>query len=325
MSNNLRESLLNKTASLRKTSDIKDGEVPRNSRTQTAPGLAGALAVAQLRVQELEAKGTATALPVLEIGPNPWQPRRNFNEGKMAELAESIREVGLMQPIVVRRVESGYQIVAGERRWRAHKMIGSDNIKAVVAECSDEDMAVLALVENMGRDDLTDYEISLSLQRSAKEFPSRKRLAEALGLSKQGLHRFMAFDGLPQFVRDDLDLKPGLLGGNAAEALSSALRKHGDAALEAVRELWPAVLAGQMEQTKFAPAVVAIATRKGTSAVATERTIDKYFAGKKQAGSLTKDVNSLTLKIKRSMLTDAQEVRIRQLMSELFSERPGPD
>jgi len=325
MSNNLRESLLNKTASLRKTSDIKDGEVPRNSRTQTAPGLAGALAVAQLRVQELEAKGTVSNLPVVEIIPNPWQPRRKFNEAKMAELAESIREVGLMQPIVVRRVETAYQIVAGERRWRSHKMLGLDSIKAVVAECSDEDMAVLALVENMGRDDLADYEISLSLQRSVKEFPNRKRLAEALGLSKQGLHRFLAFDGLPDFIRADLDLQPDLLGGNAAEALSSALKKHGEAALEAAKELWPSVSAGKMEQTKLAAAVVAVATHKGTSAVATERTIDKYFAGKKQAGSLTKDVNSLTLKIKRDVLTDAQEVRIRQLMSELFNENPGQD
>ncbi|MEW1781366.1 ParB/RepB/Spo0J family partition protein [Arthrobacter sp. NPDC080086] len=325
MSNNLRESLLNKTAGLRKTSDIKDGEVPRNNRTQTAPGLAGALAVAQLRVQELEAKGTATELLVVEIGPNPWQPRRKFNEAKMAELAESIREVGLMQPIVVRRVETGYQIVAGERRWRAHKILGLENIKAVVAGCSDEDMAVLALVENMGRDDLSDYEISLSLQRSVKEFPNRKRLAEALGLSKQGLHRFLAFEGLPDFIRADLDLEPGLLGGNAAEALASALKKHGEAAVAAAKELWPSVSSGQMAETKLAPAVIAVATRKGTPAVATERTIDKFFSGKKQAGSLTKDVNSLTLKIKRSMLTDAQEVRIRQLMNELFSENPGQD
>ena len=67
---------------------------------------------------------------VSEIVPNPWQPRQVFNDAKLAQLAESIREAGLVQPIVVRRAGAGYQIVAGERRWRAHKMIGKETIKS---------------------------------------------------------------------------------------------------------------------------------------------------------------------------------------------------
>src|SRR5215469_11808432 len=208
---NMREQLLAKTAGIRKTSSIKEDEVKRTERTQTAPGLAGALAVAQLRVQELEAAGVTSKLAVAEIAPNPWQPRRIFNEAKLSELAESIREVGQVQPIVVRRVESGYQIVAGERRWRAHKVLGLDSINAVVADCSDSDMAVLAMVENVSRDDLSDYEISLSIRRTEKEFPDRKRLAEALGLSRSGLFQFLSFDKLPPFIIKDLDIQPRLL------------------------------------------------------------------------------------------------------------------
>lgn len=319
---NMREQLLAKTAGIRKTSSIKEDEVKRSDRTQTAPGLAGALAVAQLRVQELEAAGVTSQIPVAEIAPNPWQPRRIFNEAKLSELAESIREVGQIQPIVVRRVESGYQIVAGERRWRAHKVLGLDSIKAVVADCSDSDMAVLAMVENVSRDDLSDYEISLSIRRTEKEFPDRKRLAEALGLSRSGLFQFLSFDKLPTFILKDLDIQPRLLGANAAEAIVSAVRKFGEAGLAAAREVWPDVVSGDLEQGKAAGAIKLLATRGATSTTANERSIDKFFAGKEHAGSITKDVNGFAVKVKPGMMTEALEAQIRALISQTFNQHP---
>ncbi|TDG02343.1 MULTISPECIES: ParB/RepB/Spo0J family partition protein [Paraburkholderia] len=319
---NMREQLLAKTAGIRKTSSINEDEVKRTERTQTAPGLAGALAVAQLRVQELEAAGVASQLSVAAIAPNPWQPRRIFNETKLSELAESIREVGQVQPIVVRRVESGYQIVAGERRWRAHKVLGLDSIKAVVADCSDSDMAVLAMVENVSRDDLSDYEISLSIRRTEKEFPDRKRLAEALGLSRSGLFQFLSFDKLPAFILKDLDIQPRLLGANAAEAIVSAIRKFGEAGLSAAREIWPDVVSGELEQGKAAGAIKLLATRGATSASANERSIDKFFAGKEHAGSITKDMNGFSIKFKPGVMTEALEAQIRALISETFNPHP---
>jgi ParB family transcriptional regulator, chromosome partitioning protein len=320
--NNIRDQLLAKTANLRSTAERTPDVSRRANRTETAPGMAGALAAAQLRVQELESTGTTSQLPLTDIVPNPWQPRRVFNEAKLSELAESIREVGLMQPIVVRRVESAYQIVAGERRWRAHKILGAEHIKTVVIECSDQDMIVLALVENMDRDDLTDYEVAISLRRSESEFPSRKRLAEAVGLSRTGLYQFLAFENLPDFMKKDLDLQPALLGCNAAEEIVSALKKHGSEAELAARELWPDVVKGDMAQGKLAPAIIAMVTRRTSGITARERLIEKFFAGKDQAGSITKDVNSFTLKIKTAALTEAQEARIRQLISELYNGEP---
>ncbi len=275
---NMREQLLAKTAGIRKTSAIQKDEIKRNERTQTAPGLAGALAVAQMRVQELESSGVASQLAVAEIVPNPWQPRRVFNDSKLSDLAESIREVGLMQPIVVRRAESGYQIVAGERRWRAHKMLGAETINAVVAEPSDADMAVLALVENVSRDDLSDYEIALSIRQTEKEFPSRSRLAEALGLSRSGLYRFLSFAQLPDYIIRDLELQPFLLGGTAAEAFVTTIRKYGEAGDAAAKEIWPLVATGKMDQGKAASAIKALATqRANTPSAASERSIDKFF------------------------------------------------
>lgn len=320
---NMREQLLAKTAGIRKTSAIQKDEIKRNDRTQTAPGLAGALAVAQMRVQELEATGVTSQLAVADIVPNPWQPRRVFNDAKLSELAESIREVGLMQPVVVRRAEAGYQIVAGERRWRAHKMLGAETIKAVVAEPSDADMAVLALVENVSRDDLADYEIALSIRQTEKEFPSRTRLAEALGLSRSGLYRFLSFAQLPEFVIKDLDLQPTLLGGAAAEAIVTTIRKYGEAGDEAAKEIWPLVVSGKMDQGKAAAAIKALATRQAAAPnSASERSIDKFFSGKEQAGSITKDANGFNIKIKAGVLTDALETQIRQLISDTFHHQP---
>ena len=320
---NMREQLLAKTAGIRATSSINGDEVKRSARTQTAPGLAGALAVAQLRVQELESTGAASQLAVSSVVANPWQPRRVFNEAKLSELAESIREVGLMQPIVVRRFEDIYQIVAGERRWRAHKLIEKDEIKAVVVDCSDADMAVLALVENVSRDDLSDYEIATSLRRTEKEFPDRKRMAEALGMSRSGLYQFLSFENLPDFIRKDLDVQPRLLGGTAAQAIVTAIKKHGESGMKAAVELWPLVAKGDMDQGKIAAAIKALATRQATTAnSASERSIDKFFSGKEHAGSITKDVSGITVKIKSGVLTDAQETQIRELISQMFHAQP---
>jgi ParB family transcriptional regulator, chromosome partitioning protein len=319
---NIRDQMLAKTASLRSTAERTPDASRRASRTETAPGMAGALAAAQLRVQELESTGTTSQVSVTEVVPNPWQPRRVFNEAKLAELAESIREVGLLQPIVVRRVESAYQIVAGERRWRAHKLVGIEHIKAVVIECSDQDMAVMALVENISRDDLSDYEVSLSIRQTEKEFPSRKRLAEALGLSRSGLYRFISFENLPDFIKKELDLKPGLIGGHTADDVVSVLKKHGEAGLKAARELWPQVVEGDLSQGRFASAIVSLATKPKSGTEAGGRSIDKFFAGKAQAGNITKDVSNFTVKIKTNMLTDEQEKEIRDVIGKLFSTQP---
>jgi ParB family transcriptional regulator, chromosome partitioning protein len=320
---NIREQLLAKTAGIKATDARKPDAARRASRTETAPGMAGALAAAQLRVQELESSGTSSELSVSEISPNPWQPRRVFNETKLSELAESIREVGLMQPIVVRRAETTYQIIAGERRWRAHKMLGLANIRAVVIECTDQDMAVLALVENVSRDDLTDYEISVAIRRSEQEFPDRKRMAEALGMSRAGLYRYFSFESLPPFIRKTLDLQPTLIGGHAAQDIVATLKKLGEDGVRAANELWPDVVNGDLPQGKYAASIAQLAAKRGASGeVGSARSIDKFFAGREQAGNITKDFGSFTVKIKTAMLTEAQEREIRDVIGRLFSTQP---
>ncbi|QKM57631.1 ParB/RepB/Spo0J family partition protein [Burkholderia glumae] len=317
----LRERMMNKTAGLRAAKDIPlEPESDKPATPRTAPGMAGALATAQARIQELEKGSAAQDFPVADIVPNPWQPRRVFNESKLTELAESIRETGLIQPIVVRKAAAGYQIVAGERRWRAHKMIGKETIRAVVAEITDGDMAILALVENVVRDGLTDYEIARSIRDTEKEFPNRKRMAEALGISRSELYRFLSFADLPDFVTKDLDIKPGLLGANAAEQLVAVLRNQEDRVVEIARDLWTQVVSGDLEQTRLAKAIKQAVDHDGTTGTVGDRNIDKIFAGKRQAGSITKDATGFTVKIKAGMLDADKEDRIRALISQLFSD-----
>lgn len=319
---NLRERMMNKTAEVRAAKDIKlDQQQDKPASPRTAPGMAGALAQAQQRIVELEKAGAPSELPVAEIVPNPWQPRQLFNEAKLSQLAESIREAGLVQPIVVRRTTtSGYQIVAGERRWRAHKMIGKETIKVVIVELSDEEMAMLALVENVAREDLSDYEVSRSIRRTEKEFPNRKRMAEALGISRSELYRLLAFVELPDFMIKDLDVQPRLIGAHAAEGVVSVLRDKNGRGLEIAQELWTKVVSGDLDQTKLARAIKqAMESDKKLPGGVSDRSIEKIFSGKNQAGSITKDAVGFTVKIKAGMLTEDKEHQIRALISRIFS------
>jgi ParB family transcriptional regulator, chromosome partitioning protein len=323
----LRERMMSKTAEVRAAKDIKlDPQQDKVTSPRTAPGMAGALAVAQQRIIELEKTGSATEVPVSDISPNPWQPRQLFNEAKLTQLAESIREAGLVQPIVVRRAAAGYQLVAGERRWRAHKMIGKDSIKVVIIDLSDEEMAMLALVENVAREDLSDYEISRSVRRTEREFPNRKRMAEALGISRSELYRYLAFGDLPDFVVKDLDIQPRLLGAHSAQDVVSALREQDPRALEIAHGLWVKVVAGDLDQTKLAKAIKQEVESNGKAARSvSDRSIEKIFAGKSQAGSITKDAVGFTVKIKAGMLSEDKEKQIRELIAQLFSDDASSD
>ncbi|MBU1740943.1 MAG: ParB/RepB/Spo0J family partition protein, partial [Proteobacteria bacterium] len=104
------------------------------------------------------------------ISPNPNQPRRKLDQASLAELARSIKEQGLIQPVVVRRVESGFELIAGERRWRAARMAGLARIPAVVKDKADRDALLLAVVENVLREDLGPLEEATAFQRMIEQY-----------------------------------------------------------------------------------------------------------------------------------------------------------
>jgi ParB family chromosome partitioning protein len=339
--------MLAATADLPTTAEMKGVEVaypPRDpslperdpDRPRTAVGAVAALSTAKLRIQELEQaleqKSAAAVVPVDKLVPNPWQPRTRFVEATLRELAANIKEVGLLQPILVRRGKSAdgdeefYELIAGERRWRAHQLNGTAEIKALVTEASDADMAVMAVTENINREDLTDFEISKAMIRAEKEFPDRKRMAEAMGLGRATLYRYLSYSKLPQFMIADLEVAPEALGGNAASDTAAVLKKFSlTGADPAIQELWTQVKSGSLDQSKFAATLEATVTKRqsGSPTVTSQRDIHKVYAGKNQAGSITKDAVTFTLKLKSVMLTPAKEERIRGLIAELYGDAPN--
>lgn len=125
------------------------------------------------------------SIPIDKIRPNPFQPRRAFDEESIGELASSIAEHGLLQPLVVRPAANGYQLLMGERRFRACERLGFTEVQAVVRTADDRDAAVLALIENMQREDLTLFDEVEGLRRLGQEFDlSQLEIAQSLGRSQ---------------------------------------------------------------------------------------------------------------------------------------------
>lgn len=294
---------------------------------RTAVGQAGAfqlvISESDRRIAELEEKIKnleETSIPLSSIAPNPWQPRRVFDEEQIRKLADSISEIGLIQPIVVRSVgiPNTFQIVSGERRLRAQRLLGSGTTKAVVVEISDEEMALMAMAENISRTDLTAYEISLAIRSVQSQFKTIKRLAESVGINRTELYKYLAFADLPSVVQADLDSSPGILGRDAAMDIMAAIKKHGQPAIDTLLKLWPRVKSGDLDQGKIASLMEATVTRG--EPFKTDRNIKKLFVGKEQAGSITRDGSGFTLKIKAAALTHEKETELRRFVERMFGE-----
>jgi ParB family chromosome partitioning protein len=138
-------------------------------------------------------EGTAISeLEVSSLKPNPFQPRKEFSDADLKDLAESIRANGVIQPIVVRRTPDGHEIVAGERRWRAARIAGLERIPAVVRDVPDDAAAVLALVENVQRTDLNAIEKAHAFRHLAEVTGARQEeLAKRLGLDRSTVANFI--------------------------------------------------------------------------------------------------------------------------------------
>ncbi|MEZ5403772.1 MAG: ParB/RepB/Spo0J family partition protein [Bryobacteraceae bacterium] len=115
------------------------------------------------------APAATTALAIDEIDPNPLQPRSIFQENRLRELADSIRANGIIQPIIVRRRESRYELIAGERRWRAARLAGLEQVPVVVQDLADEKLLEVSLIENIQREDLNPIEVATAYDRLARE------------------------------------------------------------------------------------------------------------------------------------------------------------
>lgn len=161
----------------------------------------------------------AIMLRVSEIEPNRNQPRRQFDQAALEELADSIREVGIIQPLIVRTIAGGgYQIVAGERRWRASQMAGLQEIPAVIRELSDREVAELALIENLQREDLNAVEEAEGYRYLVTEYGmTQEQVAERVGKSRPAVSNAVRLLELPDQVLEMV--KKGSLSAGHARAI----------------------------------------------------------------------------------------------------------
>lgn len=140
---------------------------------------------ALIPVAEREDEETVREINIEDIRPNSFQPRRAFDEEKLAEMAESVRTHGILQPVVVRSIIGGYELVAGERRWRAAQLAGLVRIPAVVRELSEGEMMEVALIENIQREDLNPLEEAEAFKILLTEFGlTQEELAQRVGKSR---------------------------------------------------------------------------------------------------------------------------------------------
>ena len=145
---------------------------------------------------------TLSQLPISEVVPNPFQPRTVFDEEALQSLAQSIKTFGVNQPILVRKVEDRYELVAGERRLRAAALAGLDFIPSVVKSFSDEEALQFALVENLQRENLDPIETALGVKRLIDEFDmTHQAVSEVLGMGRSSVSNFLRLLSLPEEVQ----------------------------------------------------------------------------------------------------------------------------
>jgi ParB family chromosome partitioning protein len=140
-----------------------------------------------------------------EVFPNRLQPRKNFDDDKFNELVRSIREHGVLQPIIVQKGVNGYELIVGERRWRASKKAGLKKIPAVIREVTDLESLELALIENLNRQDLNPVEEADGYERLAKDFGlTQEKIAKRMGKSRESVTNIMRLLKLPRQVQQDM-------------------------------------------------------------------------------------------------------------------------
>lgn len=171
---------------------------------------------------DLKAKPMAemTEIAIADIVPNPTQPRRKFDEQALEELADSIRTLGLIQPITVKPKDGKYLIISGERRWRAAQAAGVERVPAYIRDVDDTNLHAMALVENIQRQDLNSIEVALGLQRLIEECGlTQDELADKVGKKRSTISNYMRLLRLPDEVQ--LAVKEGIISMGHAKAIAS--------------------------------------------------------------------------------------------------------
>lgn len=175
-------------------------------------------------VQNIDSSTSVVDIKLSDIKENPYQPRKIFDNEKILDLANSIEQNGLLQPIIVKKTISGYYIIAGERRYRAFKHLNKEIIPAIVKEMTDEEMMVFAVIENLQREDLTPLEEALSYKQLMDSMNLKQdELAKQIGKSRPYVANSLRLLKLPLEIKDKLS--DGLISAGHARTLLALKNK----------------------------------------------------------------------------------------------------
>lgn len=209
-------------------------------------------------------------IPVSEIKTNKYQPRLEFNQERLNDLMNSIKEKGVVQPVLVRKTPAGYELIAGERRFRAVKNLGIEKIPAIVKNVADVDMLEISLIENIQREELNPMEEAHAFQKFITDFNfTQEKIAKTLGKDRSTIANIIRLLGLPKKIQDFIS-KGAITTGHAKAVLS---------------------LPTEMEQLRVANLIV----KKGLSVREAEMLAARRNAGVKPRLEMKKDQNIIEL------------------------------
>lgn len=256
---------------------------------------------------------TYVQIALENIKPNKFQPRMVFDELELQSLANSIKELGLLQPIIVRSSSESnqYEIISGERRYRAFQLLEKPYIDCIVMDATDEKNSLLALAENINREDLTDYEIAKSVIAFKNGFPNKSEYANTLGISRQDLYRLLSFEKLPLEIQQRLDNSPTLLTAKTAEQIGQFIKNNDIASekmVEILNEVLDLVLTEGLKQNGILNEIeIRVKGNKGNNIKNGNRTVKIFAIDGKKVGQIKKNLNKTTIEFSNDILDQHQQ------------------
>ncbi len=258
------------------------------------------------------------------IDPNPYQPRKVFDQDKIIELSDSIKANGLIAPIAVRKVGVRYQLIAGERRFRAVKYIGYPKIQAVIFDANDEAISLMALTENIDREDLSDYEVGQAIQSIEHLFRKKTELAMYAGKVRSDIYRYLAYSKLPDWVINKLNSNPFIINRNNAQLLTSFFSENGyleDKHKEHVINALNMIEVGALTQTMLMPKIRRLIRDAENPRRKTENEISKeYLLNGKKIGTFSFDNNKIVIKLNSEIINENTANDIYRIIDDVLSK-----
>lgn len=260
---------------------------------------------------------------ISDINVSPYQPRKVFDEIELQNLADSIAEIGLLQPISVRNIMGKYELIAGERRLKAHQILKKETIEAIIIDVPDDDIALLALAENLKREDLSDYEIYIGLNNLNDHLKKNKtKLAKSLGMNREDMYKYLSYEKLPKEILIDLNVAPHLLGRTAATQVKKYLNDHtySKISIDALIYVWEKLKNKKLEQMKLVFAANQYIDKKENPLLEQSKQITGVQYKGRMVGKIHFDQRKLKVVLDTNEISDLNMEKLQNILQDILTD-----